>query len=404
MNELKSICEAFEQYRQRGQQTALASIVFTTGSTYRRAGARMLIADDGGTVGSISGGCLEADVVERALEVMKSGKPLVVSYDTRSNEDILWGMGLGCQGVVEVLIESLVNSTPIEILSRATRLNETCVVATVIGASANSHNVNVGDRLMLSVAGIERNQIRNTGLSLQISEDAFLAFTAGKSMMKLYGQPGEEVKVYLEVMEPPVPLVLFGAGADALPVVRFACALGWHVTVVDTRAREATKARFAEADDVILCRAEDVARRVRFSSRTVAVLMSHNYLDDMELLTQFHCSPVRYIGVLGPRKRTTRLLNDIVAQGGPEISIEDSRLHSPVGIDIGADTPEEIAVSIIAEIRAILAGRSASFLKERLTPIHTANGVSPAVGQMLHLNADDLLPHAAKRTALAVAA
>lgn len=397
MNELKSICEAFEQYRQRGQQTALASIVFTTGSTYRRAGARMLIAADGSTVGSISGGCLEADVIERALGVMETGKPLVVSYDTRSNEDIIWGMGLGCQGVVEVLIEGLSDSAPIEMLSRATKLNGTCVVATVVGTSANSRDVNVGDRLMLSVAGIEKNQIKNIGLSLQISEDAFLAFTAGKSTMKLYGMPGEEVKVYLEVMEPPVPLVLFGAGADALPVVRFGRALGWNVTVVDTRAREATKQRFNEADEIILCRAEEVAERVTLNSRTVAVLMSHNYLDDLELLTQLHQSPVRYIGILGPRKRTERLLNDIAGQGGPEISIDNSRLHSPVGIDIGADTPEEIALSIVAEIRAILAGRSASFLKERLTPIHSANGVSPAVGQMLRLNAGDLLPHAATR-------
>lgn len=403
MNELKSICEAFEQYRQRGQQTALASIVFTTGSTYRRAGARMLIASDGSTVGSISGGCLEADVIERALGVMETGKPLVVSYDTRSNEDIIWGMGLGCQGVVEVLIESLSDLAPIEFLSRTTRLNETCVLATVVGVSADSREVKVGDRLMLSVAGIEKNQIRNTGLSLQVSEDAFLAFTAGKSTMKLYGKPGEEVKVYLEVMEPPIPLVLFGAGADALPVAKFARALGWNVTVVDTRTREATKQRFSEADEIVLCRAEEVAARVILNSRTVAVLMSHNYLDDLELLAQLHQSPVRYIGVLGPRKRTERLLHDIAGQGGPEISIEDSRLHSPIGIDIGADTPEEIALSIIAEIRAILAGRSASFLKERQTPIHTTSGVSPAVGRMLHLNAGDLLPHAAKR-ATAVAA
>jgi xanthine/CO dehydrogenase XdhC/CoxF family maturation factor len=403
MNELKSICEAFEQYSRRGQQTALASIVFTTGSTYRRAGARMLIASDGNTVGSISGGCLEADVIERAFGVMATDKPLVVSYDTRSNEDIIWGMGLGCQGVVEVLIESLSDSTPIDLLSRTTRLNDTCVLATVIGTSANSRDVNVGDRLMMSVAGIEGNQIKNTGLSLQVSEDAFLAFTAGKSTMKLYGQPGEEVKVYLEVMEPPVPLVLFGAGADALPVARFGRALGWNVTVVDTRAREATRQRFSEADEIILCRAEEVPERVTLSSRTVAVLMSHNYLDDLELLTQLHQSPVRYIGVLGPRKRTMRLLNEISEQGGPAIQIEDSRLHSPIGIDIGADTPEEIALSIIAEIRAVLAGRSASFLKDRLVPIHSASGVSPDVGQMLRLNAGDLLPHAAKR-AMATAA
>lgn len=397
MNELKSICEAFAEYRRRGQQLALASIIFTTGSTYRRAGARMLIAADGSTVGSISGGCLEADVIERAFGVIATGQPLVVSYDTRSNEDIIWGMGLGCQGVVEVLIESLSDETPMDFLSRTLAVGDTCVVATVVGVAAEKQRVKVGDRLMLTASGVEKNQIENPALSLQVSEDAFMVFTTGKPEMKLYGEQGEEVKVHLEVIEPPVPLVLFGAGADALPVARFGRALGWQVTVVDTRAREATKQRFSDIDEIILCRAEEVEERVPLNSRTVSVLMSHNYLDDLELLERLHQSPVRYIGVLGPRKRTVRLLNDIAERGGPAIQIEDSRLHSPIGIDIGADTPEEIALSIVAEIRAVLAGRSASFLKERLSPIHSPSGVSPLVGQTLQLHAGDLLPQAAKR-------
>ncbi|MGE0883943.1 MAG: XdhC family protein [Blastocatellales bacterium] len=401
MNELKSICEAYEEYRQGGQQTALASIVFTTGSTYRREGARMLIAEDGNTVGSISGGCLEADVIERAFGVIDSGEPLVVSYDTRSNEDIIWGMGLGCQGVVEVLIESLSDSAPVDFLSQVLASGETCVMATVVGVSNSSQDVKVGDRLVMTASGVEQNQISNAGLSLQISEDAFQALSEGRPAIKLYGRPGEEVKVCHEIIEPPVPLVLFGAGADALPVAHFGQALGWHVTVIDTRAREATKTRFSGVDEIILCRAGEIAQRVKLSSRTVAVLMSHNYLDDMELLTFLHESPVRYIGVLGPRKRTLRLLNDIAGQGGPEISIDENRLHSPIGIDIGADTPEEIALSIIAEIRAVLAGRPASFLKERLSPIHAASSVSPEVGQMLHLNSNDLLQHAEKRAVAA---
>ena len=257
------------------------------------------------------------------------------------------------------------------------------VLATVIGAAEHAR---LGERLLLTQAGVLFHQFADDAFVTQINADARRVLALGRSELKHYGA----AKVQLEFIEAPVPLVLFGAGPDALPVVRLARELGWHITVVDTRARAATKERFREADEIVLCRAEEVAGRVRLTPRTVAVLMSHNYLDDLELLKHLLPAPLRYIGLLGPRKRGVRLLEELRVCHGFQPAPDDARLHSPIGLDIGADTPEEIALSIIAEIRAVLTGRAASFLKDRSVPIHTA--------------VDEAVPLAAPRALKAVAA
>jgi xanthine dehydrogenase accessory factor len=385
MNELKAICEAFAEGQKRGKRSALATIVHTSGSTYRRASARMIVTEEGRTAGSISGGCLESDVIKRSLAVINSGRPEVVNYDTRSNDDVLWGSGLGCQGVVEILIESLSNEecadAHIDFIGQCLRGRETGVVATVIGVGASTQGVKVGDRLALTASGVKSNRIGDTALASQVLEDAMSALASAVSGMKLYGSPERGVAVFIEVIEPPPPLVIFGAEPDAVPVTRFAQALGWHVTIVDTRARVATKERFLKADDVVLCGLEDVSGRVEIGPRTAVVLMSHDYLHDLALLELSLSSPARYIGVLGPRKRTEKLIKEIIdgkyseGERSPWAAgaIDVGRIHSPAGIDIGAGSPAEIALSIVAEIMAVLASRSGAFLKDRRGSIHNAS-------------------------------
>lgn len=395
MNELKAICEAFVENQKRGQRSALASVFYTSGSTYRRAGARMLIAEDGRTAGSISGGCLEADVVERALTVINTGRPLIVNYDTRSGDDIVWGLGLGCQGVVEILIENLPDEqfvTPISFFEQVLTARETCILVTVVGVTADIGDVRAGDRLMLMASGIEFNQIKNAALSLQVKEHACMALATRKSQIRLYGPPSQEVKVFIEVIEPQVPLVIFGAGQDALPVMQFSRKLGWHVTIVDTRARKATRERFQEADEIVLCRPEEIEKHLEIGPRTAIVMMSHNFLDDLELLERLLPLSVRYLGILGPRRRSERLFRELDERGSLATQVMFSSLYSPVGIDIGADTPEEIALSIVAEIQAVSAGRTGSFLKDRRSPIHShSDETSPIIGQSLRLKSDDVL-------------
>lgn len=336
MNEVRALVEAFDAANVRGERCALATIVSVEGSSYRRPGARMLVCEGGNTTGTISAGCLESDVIEHAQLVMGTGAAKLVEYNTASTSDeMAWGLGLGCNGIVRVLVEPLASdSLYIEALRRS---RETSVsVATVYAPTA-------GGRLFLGEDG----DVRHENLS-----DEMAAMLAG-------GKTPAACKVFFETLLPPVPLVIFGAGQDVLPVVELARALGWQTEVVDPQARPASLSRFAVADRVTLSHPEDVGARVSITPRTMTLLMSHNYSHDVAMLRFLLASPACYIGVMGPRKRTERMLRDLAATERME------RLHSPVGLDIGANGPAEIALSIVAEMRAVLDGRSGGMLRER---------------------------------------
>lgn len=372
MKELQAIIEAVEQIEQCDQTAALATVVKVSGSTYRQPGARMLITSDGQTVGSISGGCLESDVAQKAQRVIATEETIVVQYDTTDETDIVFGVGLGCRGVVHVLIEYI---KPLSANSHMAFLAE-CLHGRQIGAIATVFSIagqvttQIGDRLMLQQDGQVTNNIQDPELAVGILEDAGEVLQESRSAVKAYQLANGSAEVLIEAIQPPVPLVVFGAGHDAMPLVRIAKELGWHVTVVDSRPAYATLDRFPVADAVILCRPEALADRVPLSDRTVATVMTHNYLYDLKLLEILLPLPLRYIGMLGPKSRTERLLQALQNEGAINTDQYLSRLYGPVGIDIGADTPEAIALAILAEIQAVLANRSGGFLRDRKGPIH----------------------------------
>jgi xanthine/CO dehydrogenase XdhC/CoxF family maturation factor len=198
------------------------------------------------------------------------------------------------------------------------------------------------------------------------------------------------LKVFVETLSPPISLVVFGAGHDALPVVEFARGLGWQTEVVDPQARPVSRSRFAAADRVTLARPEEVGARVSITPRTLTLLMSHNYSHDLELLKFLLASPARYIGVMGPRKRTERMLSELAASDGLFSlgEADRSRLHSPAGLDIGANAPAEIALSIVAEMRAVLDERRGGMLRERRGSIHGSAGD----GERVFLTEEQSLP------------
>jgi xanthine dehydrogenase accessory factor len=380
MNELESITRAYAQACARGERAALATVVSVEGSAYRRPGARMLIAESGRTAGTISGGCLERDVMERAGQVMKSRAALIVEYDTRGNEDIVWGLGLGCNGVVRILLESLhegsAGARGLQFISDCLRTRKCGLLATVIAGSESLSGgedcaVEVGERMLfdeeLNVCG---QSLVGGALAARVREDALEVLAGKRALMRSYEEGLGRTEIFFDVIMPPRALVIFGAEHDALPLVRPARTLGWHVTVVDTRAREATKERFTAANEVVLCRAEDVAERVSLTENTAIVVMTHNYLDDVELLRALLPSPVFYLGVLGPKQRTSKLLEEIGTGRFGLAASQFARLHSPIGMDIGAETPEEIALAIICEIKAVCAAREGCFLRDRNAPIH----------------------------------
>ncbi|MEH2132011.1 MAG: XdhC family protein [Nostoc sp.] len=372
MNELQAILEGFESSQKNGEITFLATVVKTQGSTYRRPGAKMLMTNTGRMVGTISAGCLENDVFEHTQQRMSDGEPIVVTYDNTASEDILWGFGLGCNGIVQVLIERLEReSTPnaIAFIQECFHQKHLGIIATVF-ALEGAVKVKLGSRLLLYPDGKFITDIKDANLIQSLIADSQAAFTNQKSRVSNYQLPLGNVEVFIEVIQPPIHAVIFGAGYDAVPVAQFAQALGWQVTVVDCRANEATRARFPLPCDVILSRREIVHKQVFINAYTVAVVMTHNYLDDREILKMLLPSPARYIGVLGPKVRTERLLEDLRSQGIVYNTEQLRRLHSPIGIDIGADTPEGIAIAIIAEIQAVLTNRSGNFLRNRNQPIH----------------------------------
>lgn len=388
MHELTSIVKAYRKAVADGVRVVLATVVRTRGSVYRRAGARMLIAIDGRGVstptGAISGGCLERDVCERACIVAATGEAAVVTYDTTAAEEIVWGLGLGCNGMVEVLLESLNDEHGEDLmrflgacLERRTRGAMAIVFHKDVEAGSGAVAARIITRLMLDESGSLAGRV----VCQAVAEDlraAVMSRTApiapsGVAHTKSYDTPLGAVEAFIESIEPPTPLVIFGAGADAVPVARLAHQVGLHVTIIDHRPAYATPERFPCADEIIVCRPEVVARRVTIDAGTIAVVMTHSYEHDRELLKMLVASSARYIGMLGPKRRTERMLIELSEAGSFEFAAADrARLHAPVGLDIGAETPEEIAVSIIAEVRACLAGRTGGMLTDRDAPIHAA--------------------------------
>jgi xanthine/CO dehydrogenase XdhC/CoxF family maturation factor len=376
MNEVKALVEAFDASNARGERCALATVVSVEGSSYRRPGARMLVCEGGASTGTISAGCLESDVVEHAKRVIRAGVAKLVEYDTASTTDeMAWGLGLGCNGVVRVLVEPLAHGSPyVEALRRSCEGwgDAPVSVATVYQHAPSApaaSRIEVGARLFVDEGGeTGREKLSDEAASL-IEGDLRSSPRGGA---RVYEVAGGDLKVFVETLSPPVPLVIFGAGHDALPVVELARGLGWQTEVVDPQARPASLPRFAAADRVTLSRPEDVGAHVNITARTLALLMSHNYSHDLELLKFLLASPARYIGVMGPRKRTERMLSELAAGDGAFSlgEADRARLHSPAGLDIGANAPAEIALSIIAEMRAVLDERRGGRLRERRGSIH----------------------------------
>ncbi len=336
----------------------LATLVKVEGSSYRRPGARLLLLADGRRIGSISGGCLEDDVITHAREVLANGTAKTITYDTTTENDLVWGVGLGCHGVVHVLIEKLPSSP----------------------RWANVLRENFRRRVATELAIVWRGP-EGTPLGTYLASDlppapigVEPAVPAGSSPPGRRAPPpaGDEPDptVFHQTVPPPQALVIFGAGDDAQPLVSFAKELGWQVTIVDPRPAFATPERFPAADAVIVARPEEAPARLALGADTLAVIMTHHYRHDLPLLRALLPRPLAYLGLLGPKKRTEKILSDLVADGLVLTPAMRARLHAPVGLDLGADNPGEVALAILAEMKASLTGRDGRPLRERALPIH----------------------------------
>ncbi|MEI6860894.1 MAG: XdhC family protein [Verrucomicrobiota bacterium] len=358
MKELRSILARLS--RPIPAPAVLVTLCRVRGSSYRRPGARLLLAADGVRTGSISGGCLEDDVILRAQAVAAGGPAQAVTYDTTEENDLVWGVGLGCHGIADLVIERLDGGSRPGwaecVLSAFARRSDAALAVAFQGdASAVP-----GTRAALAADGeaFWGDRALRAGLQEAVARHAS------------HHAEVDGAAVFFEYVARPTPLLIFGAGDDAQPLCRMAADLGFVVSVLDPRPAYATKGRFPEAEAVLAAAPEKLARDARPDGRTAAVVMTHHYVHDVPLLRALLPSPLAYLGLLGPKQRAEKILADLVAGGLTLNSAMGERLHAPVGFDLGAETPEAVALAILAEVQAVLAGREGRPLRERSGPIH----------------------------------
>jgi xanthine/CO dehydrogenase XdhC/CoxF family maturation factor len=316
-----------------GRGAAIATVVRIQGSAYRRPGAKLLVREDGGTRGGVSGGCLEADVRERALRALRDSAPRLLHYETGGDDREVFGLGLGCNGAVDVFVQPATTAAFLESARRIRELlagDEPFAVSTVLsGPDAGSVSVRAG-------AG-------ETGVE-----------TAGAA------------QVFTEALLPPPHLLVFGAGDDAIPLVRYAADAGFRVALVDHRPAWLAAGRYPPEVRRFELRAEGEAPPgLHLGGDTYAVVKTHHLAHDREWVRRLLASEVAYVGVLGPRARVEDLLDQVGAAG-------DGRVFGPVGLDLGADGPEQVALSVVAELLAVRARRAPRHLREREGTIHEA--------------------------------
>jgi xanthine dehydrogenase accessory factor len=284
MKELQDIVNAFDKASQFGKQTALATVVHVEGSSYRHAGARMLIVEDGQLTGAISGGCLEGDALRKARLVMAQNKPMLVTYDTIDDDDAKFGVGLGCNGIIHILIEPISYETennPINLFKLFLSERRPIVLATLFSLK-DKQAVQPGTCLLLTENELKEGVFPDAIIRDAVLSDAKNVLKNGNSITKTYLYNGE-FTCFIELLQPAVSLVIFGAGNDAIPLVNLASVLGWQVTVVDGRANYAVAERFPLAKKVITAKPEQALAHLLFDEWTVVVLMTHNYNYDLAI-------------------------------------------------------------------------------------------------------------------------
>jgi xanthine dehydrogenase accessory factor len=371
MKEISDILAEYGKIRAAGRKAALATVVRVEGSSYRQPGARMLISDEGTLTGAISGGCLEGDAMRKAMLVIARNRPLLVTYDTTDEDDATLGIGLGCSGIIHILIEPVDEENPenpIRLLEKIISERQKCVLATFFTLSENQE-LQFGTCLSYAENGHIMGSVPPVIKKKDVIPAMRLAVSGRGSIICNGTGNIPEISVLLDVIKPAVHLVIAGAGNDILPLTKMAGVLGWQVTVLDGRPAYATCARFPEVHQVLVTEASEALLKINTDENTVFVLMTHNYNYDLALLQQLIKKNLPYIGILGPKKKFSRMLDELNQHTDAGITGTDN-LYSPVGLDIGAETAEEIALSVISEIKAVLSGKQGRSLRDRSGPIH----------------------------------
>jgi len=369
MKEIIDIVAAYDEAVKSGKKTALATVVLVEGSAYRKAGARMLITEDGQLTGAISGGCLEGDALRKARMVILQQEPLLVTYDTMDDDDAKLGVGLGCNGIIHILIEPINGgpTNPITLLRTVIASRGYAVLVTVFSIE-DRKAPQPGSCLCLADGRTLMNGLEALHYKNELLGDAKNALDNQHSSVTAY----EGYTAFVECVKPLISLVIIGAGNDAVPLTKIASVLGWNITVVDGRPNYASAERFPSVNKLMVAKPGQVLADLEINEWTAFVLMTHNYNYEIAFLKELLPLQTSYIGILGPRKKLDRMLEELEAGGTTITQRNLETIHGPVGLDIGSETSEEIALSIIAEIKAVFSERNGNSLKYKTTVIHNA--------------------------------
>ena len=365
MKEIKSIIRLYNTYKNSDEKCAIAQVVRVEESSYRREGARMLVFESGVFVGGISGGCLEGDALQRSQIAILKQQPSIVTYDTSKEKEI--GVGLGCNGIIDVLISPISEASPMmSMLQKCVSERGEHIIATITALSGQINGVSLGESFYYDAETETLDNCPDKPLRAFIKDKISEVHEIKKSKTFHFESKGARASIFIELIPPQFHLAIYGDNYDVYPILEMAGVMDWEVALIGN----IQKLKKQKLQSVAHLYHKDSEDRPKIDNRTAILLMAHDYKTDAANLLELIKSPAPYIGSLGPRKRFDKMVAEFKSRGIEFSREEQARIFAPCGLEIGANTPEEIVISIFGEILSAFSGCSGGMLRDKSGPIH----------------------------------
>lgn len=365
MKEIKSIIKLYDSYKNSDEKCAIAQVVRVEESSYRREGARMIVFESGTFEGGISGGCLEGDALQRSQIAILKQEPSIVTYDTSKEKEI--GVGLGCNGIIDVLISPISeDSAMIDMLQKCVADRAEHIIATITDMQGDLDPIALGQSFYYDADSASLTDCPDAGLRTFIMNKISAVHDNKKSKTYRYESADTEASVFIELIPPQFHLAIYGDNYDVYPMLEMAKVMDWDVSLVGN-IQKLRKEKLQSVDNLF---PKDMEDRPIIDDRTAIILMAHDYKTDYANLEQLIKSAAPYIASLGPRKRFDKMMAEFKANGIDFSEEELNRIYAPCGLEIGANTPEEITTSIFGEILSVFSGKTGGMLRHKIGPIH----------------------------------
>ena len=368
MKEIKSILQLYNSYKNSNEKCAIAQVVRVEESSYRREGARMLVFESGVFEGGISGGCLEGDALKRSQIAILKQQPSIVTYDTSKENEI--GVGLGCNGVIDVLISPISkDSSTLKMLQKCVSDRDFHIIATVTALNTEMKTIPLGRSFYYDKDSASLEDCEHDGLRNFLQDKIHNVLATQKSKTFYFEEEEVKASIFIEMIPPQFHLAIYGDNYDVYPILEMAKLMDWDVSLVGN-VQKLKKEKLQSVKNIY---PKDFEERPVIDNRTAIILMAHDYKTDYANLKISIKSASPYIASLGPRKRFDKMVTEFKANGIKFSEKESERIFAPCGLEIGANTPEEIAMSLFSEILSVFSGNTGGMLRNKVGPIHERN-------------------------------